>query len=90
LDPGVHHFQRDEGITDAIPILEMEKGAGGGLPPTGSHGYILASRLILVGLAVGFILLVRAAWKHNGYDDRRGFDAPAPDAGPDSPISQEA
>ncbi|HKJ91511.1 MAG TPA: sodium-dependent transporter [Longimicrobiales bacterium] len=76
-------------VTDAVPILEMKKAAGGGLPPTGSEGYILASRLVLVGLAVGFVVLVRAAWKRNGYDDRRGFDVPAPDGGPTGSITQE-
>lgn len=72
------------GIADALPILRMERSAGGGPVSPEAEPYILLSRAIIVAFAVCFIVLIRIAWKRNGYDDRRGFvevdvsGAPAP------------
>jgi hypothetical protein len=35
--------------------------------------YVHASRAIIVAFAVIAAVLVRAAWKRNGYKDREGF-----------------
>jgi hypothetical protein len=35
--------------------------------------YLHIFRLIMVGIAVFFLVMVRIAWKRNGYDDRVGF-----------------
>ncbi|HEU5208561.1 MAG TPA: hypothetical protein VFU06_04035, partial [Longimicrobiales bacterium] len=55
------------GWQDALPILRMERVA------PGSELYVLISRLAIVLFAVVFVVLVRVAWKRNGYDDRKGF-----------------
>ncbi|MHB1169109.1 MAG: SLC5/6 family protein [Longimicrobiales bacterium] len=55
------------GWQDALPILRMERVA------PGSELYVLISRLAIVLFAVVFVVLVRMAWKRNGYDDRKGF-----------------
>lgn len=55
------------GWLDALPILRMERAAPGTEP------YVIASRLVIVLFAVVFAVLVRVAWKRNGYDDRAGF-----------------
>jgi len=55
------------GWQDALPILRMERVA------PGSEVYVLISRLVIVLFAISFIVLVRMAWKRNGYDDRKGF-----------------
>ena len=55
------------GIQDAIPILTMERVA------EENQSYIMISRLVMVGFIVGFIILIRMAWKRNRYDDRKGF-----------------
>jgi hypothetical protein len=55
------------GIQDALPILRMEGVAEENRP------YLLISRLVMVGFAVVFLFLIRAAWKRNRYDDRAGF-----------------
>lgn len=62
------------GIEDAIPILAMDKSPGGAAYPEQSVPYVLFSRLVIVAFAVVFAILVRIAWKRNGYDDRAGFE----------------
>jgi hypothetical protein len=61
------------GVSDAIPILRMEKSAGGGALTESMKPYILGSRGVIVLFAIVFVLLIRMAWKRNGYDDRKGF-----------------
>lgn len=61
-------------ISDALPILTMERAAGGGEVAPENVFYVHVSRLIIVGFAVIAAVLVRMAWKRNGYDDRRGFE----------------
>jgi uncharacterized cupin superfamily protein len=51
----------------ALPTLRLE-----GVDPE-SAVYLHISRLIMVGIAVFFLVMVRIAWKRNGYDDRVGF-----------------
>ena len=55
------------GWQDALPILRMERVA------PGNEIYVIISRLVIVLFAVVFLVLVRMAWKRNGYDDRAGF-----------------
>ena len=66
---------------DAIPILTLQKSATGGAVAPGTEIYVHLSRLIIVGFAVIFLVLIRMAWKRNGYDDRAEFplveDTPA-------------
>ena len=70
------------GVTQALPILALEGGAaaGGAIPP-GGEIYVHISRLLIVAIAVFFLVMIRIAWKRNGYDDRVGFveveDTPA-------------
>jgi neurotransmitter:Na+ symporter, NSS family len=59
--------------TDALPILRLDRAAGGGEVATEAMPYILASRAILLALVVGWLFLIRLAWRRNGYDDRVGF-----------------
>ena len=54
-------------VQDAVPILQME-----GVPEE-NKPYLVISRLIMLGFMVAFALLVRMAWKRNGYNDRVGF-----------------
>jgi SNF family Na+-dependent transporter len=61
-------------VTQAFPILTLRGGAAAGGPITpGTELYIHLSRLLIVGFVVAGLLLIRAAWKRNGYDDRAGF-----------------
>jgi SNF family Na+-dependent transporter len=61
-------------VTGAIPILTLEGGrSAGGVVPPGSEIYVHLSRLLIVAIVVFFLVMVRIAWKRNGYDDRRGF-----------------
>ena len=61
------------GVTEAWPILTLETSAGGAPVTAENAPYIHASRaLMLLILAIG-ALLVRVAWKRNGYDDYKGF-----------------
>ena len=55
-------------IQDAVPILRLERAA------PGTEWYVQASRLLIVAIAVFFAVMVRMAWKRNGYDDRAGFE----------------
>lgn len=60
-------------LTEAIPILILERSAGGGVPdPTSAPAIWLARGLALL-LAAGFAVLVRAAWRRNGIVDREGL-----------------
>jgi SNF family Na+-dependent transporter len=61
------------GVTDALPILRLDRAAGGGEPDPASVPYIIASRLTMALIAVLFLLLIRSAWKRNGYVDRDGL-----------------
>ena len=62
-------------VTEAWPILTLEgnKSAGGPIPE-GMAIYVHLSRLLLVAFTVFFLIMIRLAWKRNGYDDARGFD----------------
>lgn len=61
------------GVTDALPILLLEQSAGGGPITPEALPYVVASRALLVAIGIGFLWLIRVAWKRNGYDDRVGF-----------------
>lgn len=76
------------GINDAWPILTMEAGAGGAPPTDETRPYILAARLLMVGILVAFALLVRLAWTRNGYDERVGFQ-PVDGLGPEGQSARE-
>jgi hypothetical protein len=54
-------------VQDAVPILRLERVAPGAEP------YVQLSRLAIVAIALFFAVMVRIAWKRNGYDDRAGF-----------------
>jgi NSS family neurotransmitter:Na+ symporter len=60
-------------VTDALPILTLERAAGGGDVAPGTLPYIMMSRALMLALVVAFLFLIRLAWKRNGYDDRAGF-----------------
>ena len=60
-------------VSDALPILTLQRAAGGGPIAPESLPYILASRGIMLAMLVGFLFLIRIAWKRNGYVDRAGF-----------------
>ena len=62
------------GVTDALPILMLEQSAAGGPLAPESVPYVVASRALLVVLGLGFLWLIRLAWRRNGYDDRVGFE----------------
>ena len=61
------------GVTDAIPILLLERSAGGGSVAPGAVPYIWAARAGLIGIAVVFLYLIRRAWRRNGRRDREGL-----------------
>jgi hypothetical protein len=60
-------------VTDALPILRLERAAGGGPVDPASVPYVWAARGILVALVVVFLILIRRAWRRNGRDDRAGL-----------------
>jgi SNF family Na+-dependent transporter len=62
------------GIQEAWPTLTLAPLADG-TPryPAESMPYVHASRAIIVAFAVIAAVLVRTAWKRNGYKDREGF-----------------
>ncbi len=51
------------GVTDALPILRMEVAAGGGPVAPESVPYVLAARGLLIAITLGFLWLIRLAWK---------------------------
>ncbi len=61
------------GWQDAIPILWMEKSAGGGTITPEAQPYVLLSRGLIVLFVIVFLFLIRLAWKRNGYNDYAGF-----------------
>lgn len=61
-------------VTEAWPILTLENGSAGGPIPPGQEIYVHLSRLLLVGFIAFFLVMIRIAWKRNGYNDRAGFD----------------
>ncbi len=62
-------------VTEAYPILTLagNKSAGGPIPD-GMEIWVQVSRLLLVAFTVFFLVMIRIAWKKNGYNDRLGFD----------------
>jgi SNF family Na+-dependent transporter len=60
-------------VSDAVPILLMQKSAGGGTMNSVDMPYILLSRGLIVAFIIAATVLVRMAWKRNRYDDRAGF-----------------
>jgi neurotransmitter:Na+ symporter, NSS family len=71
------------GKEEALPILWNQRAAGGGAPVTAeAMPYVTAARALLLLLVVTCTVLVRLAWRRNGYDDRAGF---APAAAPEAP-----
>ncbi len=62
------------GVTQAWPILTLEGNVSAGGPiPEGMAIYVHLSRLLLVVFIAFFLVMIRIAWKRNGYDDRVGF-----------------
>ena len=62
------------GATEAVPILLNLRSAGSELPVAPEDmAYVNLSRAIILLFAVVFLVLVRVAWRRNGYDSRRGF-----------------
>jgi SNF family Na+-dependent transporter len=62
------------GYTEAIPILTNLRSSGGADPVSPENlPYVTLSRAILVLFFIVFAILVRIAWKRNGYNDRAGF-----------------
>jgi SNF family Na+-dependent transporter len=61
------------GVTDALPILRLERAAGGGPVAHESIPYVWAARGMLIVLLAVAVLAIRAAWRRNGYDDRAGL-----------------
>ena len=55
------------GWQDAIPSLTMER------VPDEAKPFVLASRAVMIGFFVIFLILIRMAWKRNRYVDREGF-----------------
>jgi neurotransmitter:Na+ symporter, NSS family len=62
------------GKEQALPILFNERAAGSATPVSAEAlPYVTAARGLLVAFAVVAAVLVRIAWRRNGYDDRAGF-----------------
>ncbi|HLV27319.1 MAG TPA: hypothetical protein VKZ41_13510, partial [Gemmatimonadales bacterium] len=79
------------GIQDAIPILTLQRSAGGSEVTADAVRYIHLSRALLLFIIVSLAVMVRVAWKRNGYDDRKGFVevAGTPAGTPPAPAAQE-
>ena len=77
-------------VTQALPILRLEGGraAGGAIIP-GTEGYVHFSRALILAVVVFFLVLIRVAWKRNGYDDRKGFRV-VEDTGLGEPVQEGA
>ncbi len=61
------------GVTDALPILRLTKDPNGNPYAPDSMVYVHASRAIMLAFVIGFVVLVRLAWKRNRYVEREGF-----------------
>jgi SNF family Na+-dependent transporter len=61
------------GVTDALPILRLTKDPNGNPYAAESMLYVHASRAIMLAFVIGFVVLVRLAWKRNRYAERDGF-----------------
>ncbi len=62
------------GKDEALPILLNQRSSTNSSPVSDADmPFILISRGILLFFAVVFLILIRMAWKRNGYDDRKGF-----------------
>jgi len=61
------------GYSEALPILSLDKNPNGGVYGAEELPYVLLSRAIIVLALVVFLVLIRMAWKRNGYNDRLGF-----------------
>lgn len=61
------------GVTDAWPILRLERSAAGSALPPDHVPYVGAARVLMLAVVVAFLVLVRRAWRRNGYDDRSGL-----------------
>ncbi len=61
-------------VTEAWPILTLQNGSAGGAIPPGQEIYVHLSRLLLLAFVAFFLVMIRVAWKRNGYNDRAGFD----------------
>jgi hypothetical protein len=71
------------GATEAIPILLNERSAGSSAPVSAADTpYVNLARGVLLLFVVTFVVFIRAAWKRNGYDDRKGFTEIATDRAP--------
>ncbi|QXD13847.1 sodium-dependent transporter [Rhodocaloribacter litoris] len=60
-------------ISDALPILAMDKTPTGDPYAPEARPYIIIARLVILLLFAAFLILIRIAWKRNRYDDRAGF-----------------
>ncbi|PAP77111.1 sodium:calcium symporter [Rubrivirga marina] len=60
-------------VADAVPILAMEQTPNGTPYAPEDVPVVLLSRGVMVLLLVVGAVLVRVAWKRNGYDDRAGL-----------------
>ncbi|HEV2121991.1 MAG TPA: sodium:calcium symporter, partial [Chloroflexota bacterium] len=61
------------GVTDALPILMMDVAAAGGPVRPKAVPYVLIARLLLVAMTLGFLWLIRLAWKRNQYQEGGGL-----------------
>lgn len=63
-------------VTEAAPILRLQRSAGGGAASPESLPYVLASRGLMLAVLLAFLVLVRIAWRRNRYQDRDPFPEP--------------
>lgn len=66
-------------VTEAWPILTLQNGSAGGAIPAGMEVWVHVSRLLIVAFVAFFLVMIRIAWRRNGYDDRAGFPEVASD-----------
>ncbi|MFH1176516.1 MAG: hypothetical protein V1750_03840, partial [Acidobacteriota bacterium] len=59
---------------DALPIILNQKSAGSASPvEPADEPFIWAARAMMAAIAIALVILVRRAWRRNGYDSRKGF-----------------
>jgi len=59
---------------DALPIILNHKSAGSASPVVpADEPYIWGARVLMVAIVLILAVLVRWAWRRNGYDSRQGF-----------------